>query len=130
MKGKILVVEDSATQRKILCRLLRDDGYEVLEAEDGQAGARLARAERPDLILTDIEMPVLDGIDMCSMIKADPVTASIPVVILSMRDADADVRRGLEVGAADFIPKDACAHASVLAEVEMMLSFARQGRTR
>jgi CheY-like chemotaxis protein len=130
MKGKILVVEDSLTQRTLLCDLLREDGYEVVEALNGHAGVQQALAHRPDLILTDVEMPVMDGIEMCKRLKENPATAEIPVVIMSTHDNDTDVRRGLEVGAVDYIPKDACADASVLAEVEMMLTFARQSRPR
>lgn len=80
---RVLVADDSAIQRKLTVLRLRDAGYEVLEAADGQAALELARAERPDAILTDVLMPRLDGFELCREIRADPAIARVPIVLAS-----------------------------------------------
>jgi two-component system cell cycle response regulator DivK len=83
MTKRILVVEDQEDLRGILRDLLAGSGYEMLEAPDGQAGVDKAKAEKPDLILMDIQMPVMDGYDATRQIKADPELKSIPIVAVS-----------------------------------------------
>jgi sigma-B regulation protein RsbU (phosphoserine phosphatase) len=85
--------------------MLRLDGHEVLEAEDGARALELARSERPDLVLLDVMMPVMDGYTACGELKRDPLLADIPVIFLSSRDEPEDKVRGLRLGAADYITK-------------------------
>jgi two-component system, cell cycle response regulator DivK len=83
MTHRILVVEDQEDLRGVLRDLLTGSGYETLEVADGQAGVAKAKAEKPDLILMDIQMPVLDGYEATRQIKAGPETAKIPIVAVS-----------------------------------------------
>ncbi|MHB1558013.1 MAG: PP2C family protein-serine/threonine phosphatase [Isosphaeraceae bacterium] len=103
---RILLVEDSSTMRRMLSMKLQDEGYEVFTANDGQQGlARAAEEPRPDLILTDYEMPEMDGAGLCRAIKADKDLRTIPILMLTtLAEIDAKVA-GLEAGADDYILK-------------------------
>lgn len=103
--AKILIVDDVPDNVKLLAYELLDDGYEVLRAYDGQEALRLARAELPDVILLDILMPGLDGIEVCLRLKAEPVLEPIPVIMVSARELEQDIVRGLDAGAQDYITK-------------------------
>jgi two-component system, cell cycle response regulator DivK len=83
MSKRILVVEDQEDLRGILCDLLSGTGYTVIEAADGEAGVAKAASERPDLVLMDIQMPVVDGYEATRRIKADPTLKPIPIVAVS-----------------------------------------------
>lgn len=80
---RVLVVDDTAIQRKLAVLRLEDAGYEVLEAADGEAALRIARRERPDLVLSDVLMPGLDGFELCRALRADPGLAGTPVILAS-----------------------------------------------
>jgi two-component system alkaline phosphatase synthesis response regulator PhoP len=81
------------------------EGYEVVTALDGEQGLEKARSQRPDLIVLDIMMPKLDGYETCKMLKADPETRSIPIILLSAKGRNIDQKIGFEVGADDYITK-------------------------
>ncbi len=100
----VLVVEDHEDVRLVLRTELEDD-FTVLEAPDGQEGLRLAVERMPDLVLTDILMPLMDGIELCRRLKADLATSHIPVVMLTARGAEEHEIEGLESGADDYITK-------------------------
>lgn len=102
---KILVADDDARIRRPLERILREEGYETLMVGDGEECLRLARSERPDLIVLDVKMPGLDGLSVCSVLKGDPRLADIPVILFSGTAREGDRRRGLALGAVDFIAK-------------------------
>lgn len=102
---KILVVEDEPTVRKMLRRRLEHQGYEVVEAEDGSDALALIATEHPALVLMDLNIPLLDGWTMTRQLRADPVTAKLPVIAVSANIADADVERALSAGCNDFEPK-------------------------
>jgi len=104
-KGKILVVDDEIYIVHILDFSLGMEGYEVLTALDGEQALERARAEHPDLIVLDIMMPKLDGYETCKLLKADPVTKDIPVILLSAKGRNVDQKVGFEVGANDYITK-------------------------
>jgi diguanylate cyclase (GGDEF)-like protein len=103
--GKILVAEDSLVVRTVVCDQLEDEGYEVVEAADGESALVMTAAERPDAILLDIEMPGLDGHQVLSRLKADVELRDIPVVFLTGRTGTDDMVAGLRAGAHDYLRK-------------------------
>jgi sigma-B regulation protein RsbU (phosphoserine phosphatase) len=104
-RQRVLVVDDTPINRRVLKAMLRQDGHEVLEAENGAKALELARAERPDLVLLDVMMPVMDGYTACAELKRDAALADVPVIFLSSRDEPEDKVRGLRLGAADYVAK-------------------------
>jgi class 3 adenylate cyclase len=106
--GRILVVDDTAFNRRLLVRMLGGLGHETLEAVDGQEALDVLRdpATGPvDVILLDIVMPVLDGFETLTALKADPLLADLPVIVISDLDDSASVVRGIRMGATDHLPK-------------------------
>ncbi len=101
----VLVVEDNPVNRKLARNVLRSRGYRVLEADTGEEGLEIARAELPHLILMDLELPGLDGIEATRRLKADPLTRSIPIVALSAHAQATDEARAREAGCAGYIAK-------------------------
>ena len=101
----VLVVEDNPVNRKLARNVLRSRGYRVLEADTGEEGIEVARAERPHLILMDLQLPGLDGIEATRRLKADPHTRDIPIVALSAYAQEADQQRAREAGCAGYIAK-------------------------
>ncbi|HVG19440.1 MAG TPA: response regulator [Blastocatellia bacterium] len=83
MSSKVLVVEDNESAREMLCALLRSNGFKVVHAENGRAGYDKAKDERPDLIITDLCMPILDGIDMIKLIRKHADFANVPILALT-----------------------------------------------
>ena len=104
-KEMILIVDDSLLIRKITQATLQKQGYVVLQAGDGREGVNLARREKPALVLMDLEMPEMGGLEALAQLKADAMTSAIPVVILSGSDAVADRRQVLASGALEMLPK-------------------------
>lgn len=102
---KILIVEDEADIRENLALLLRMEGFEPLEAGNGITGLALARQYLPDLILSDVMMPELDGYGFLEALRADPATASIPFIFLTGKTDRAQRRRGMNLGADDYLDK-------------------------
>ena len=86
LAGKIVVADDNAALLETLCATLRADGYDVRPASDGDGAMSLVRDEPPDLVLTDINMPSLNGIELCRRLKEDPATRLIPVMLLTGLD--------------------------------------------
>ena len=105
MSKRILVIEDQEDLRGILRDLLTGSGYEMLEAPDGQAGVDKARAEKPDLILMDIQMPVMDGYEATRRIKADPVLKSIPVIAVTSYALSGDEDKARSAGCDGYVAK-------------------------
>lgn len=101
----VLVIEDEAPMRRNLAEILRLEGFGVIEAADGAAGIALARERRPDLILCDITMPGTDGHAVLRALKDATETARIPFVFLTARSEHGDVRRGMNLGADDYLVK-------------------------
>jgi two-component system cell cycle response regulator DivK len=105
MSKKILVVEDTEDNRQILRDLLGMAGYEMVEAHDGAQGVAMAAEHRPDLILMDIQMPVLDGYEATRRIKADPALAAIPIVAVTSYALSGDEQKARDAGCNDYIAK-------------------------
>jgi CheY-like chemotaxis protein len=121
---KVLVVEDVADIRFLLAETLADAGHQVLEAGNGVAGLASARLHRPDLILLDMMMPVMDGLQMLQELKADTGMAGIPVIMVTAKGQEADSKKALQAGAFAFIVKP-WAHQEVETQVSRALA-ARQ----
>ena len=102
---RILLVEDSSTMRRMLSMMLEEGGYEVKTANDGSGLAKAREEPRPELILTDYEMPELDGAGLCKEIKKDKELRSIPVLMLTTLGETENKIAGLEAGADDYIQK-------------------------
>lgn len=105
MSKKILVVEDTEDNRQILRDLLGMAGYEMVEAQDGVQGVAMAAEHRPDLILMDIQMPVMDGYEATRRIKADPALASIPVIAVTSYALSGDEAKTRAAGCNGYIAK-------------------------
>ena len=103
--ARLLVVDDNENNRDIVSRLLEREGYAVATAEDGAAALEQIKAQPPDLVLLDVMMPVMDGIEACQRIKDDPDSRLIPVVIMTALGQVDDRVRGIQAGADDFLTK-------------------------
>jgi CheY-like chemotaxis protein len=104
-KKLILLADDSPLIHRHTVPILEDEGYEVRSAHDGAEAIALARAIAPDLVITDVEMPEVDGYGVCKALKADPATAHVPVLICSSLGEAADLERGFDAGADDYLVK-------------------------
>ena len=104
-RGRILVVEDDDDIAELIQYNLERDGYAVTRVETGEAALERIARERPDLLLLDLMLPKLDGMDVCRRIKADARGGDLPVVMVTAKGEEADVVAGLELGAEDYITK-------------------------
>jgi two-component system sensor histidine kinase and response regulator WspE len=102
---KILVVDDSITVREVERKLLQASGYDVEVAVDGMDGWNAVRGNEYDLVITDVDMPRMDGIELVRLIKQDQNLKKTPVMIVSYKDRDEDRRRGLDAGADYYLTK-------------------------
>ena len=105
MSHKILVVEDEADLLDLVVYNLRKEGFKPLRAETGEKALELARTEKPDLVLLDLMMPGLDGLEVCRRLRANEATADIPIVMMTARVEESDAVVGLSVGADDYVKK-------------------------
>ncbi len=105
IKKKILVVDDEEPNVKLLTSLLRAENYDVETAHNGKEAVEKAKADKPDLVLLDIMMPVMDGYEACNLIKSDPVTSSMPVIMVTALADRNSKLKGLDVGANEFLTK-------------------------
>jgi two-component system phosphate regulon response regulator PhoB len=103
--ARILVVEDEEDIRQILAYNLGQSGHEVLTADRGAAGLDLARKERPELVLLDLMLPDISGLEVCRQLKSDPALREIPVMMLTARSEEIDRVVGFELGADDYVVK-------------------------
>lgn len=105
MKKKILIVEDENSFRQTVIKILNLEGFEAIGAENGSTGVKLAQTEQPDLILCDIMMPELNGYEVLTILQQDPTTAMIPFICLTAQEDRSSMRRGMELGASDYLTK-------------------------
>ncbi len=105
MKPKILIVDDEPDALEILGFKLKEAGWTPLLAPDGARALALARDERPALIVLDLMLPEIDGFEVCKLLRRDPATAGIPIIMLTARAAEMDRVIGLELGADDYVTK-------------------------
>ncbi len=126
---RVLVADDSKTVRRLLTRQLRDIGATVVEAENGALAFDLARSNSFDLIISDIDMPVMDGFSLCRKLKSGPATRAVPVIILSTNESEDFIERGFRVGAAAYVAKSA-ATTQLLPRVKEVLDRTSFNRKR
>ena len=105
MKQKILVVDDEPDAIELIEFNLKQAGYDVVTAADGAAALKKARATQPDLVILDIMLPEIDGFEVCKLLRRDPATAAIPILMLTARAAEIDRVLGLELGGDDYVSK-------------------------
>jgi len=104
-KPRILVVDDNVQNVEVLEASLINEGYDVLKAYSGPEALEIARSAKPNLVLLDIRMPEMDGYEVCRRIKDDPETQSIPVIMVTVYNEIAEIEKGVEAGADDFLSK-------------------------
>jgi DNA-binding response OmpR family regulator len=102
---RVLIVDDTHTLRSLIQVYLVAHGWEFVEAQDGAEGLAKARLTKPDLVISDVGMPVMDGFELCAAIRGDPVLRQVPVVLLTMLEDETSRQRGLLVGADAFLTK-------------------------
>lgn len=104
-KCSILIVEDDASLAEVLDYNLSQEGYETRVARDGQQGLREIRAKNPDLIVLDLMLPMIDGLEICRLLRSDPATAELLVLMLTAKSEESDELVGFSVGADDYVTK-------------------------
>jgi signal transduction histidine kinase len=122
LMGAVLIVDDSAADRALLRTILGRAGYTIYEVANGSEAVRKAREVRPHIVILDVNLPDLSGLDVCRAIRADREIAGVPVLMLTVRDDDTDVVRGLAAGADDYVAKDSAAPI-LLARVRRLIEF-------
>ena len=105
MPSRILVVDDEKDIVDLVAYNLEKEGYETLKALDGESALRLIRTKSPDLVVLDLMLPGIQGLEICKRIRSDPETAAIPIIMLTAKGAEIDRVIGLEVGADDYVTK-------------------------
>jgi DNA-binding response OmpR family regulator len=104
-RSTVLVIEDDPDIRELVEYNLKREGFKVVSAADGERGLESARRAAPDLVILDLMLPGVDGVEICRRLKEDPLTRGIPVIMVTAKDDETDVVLGLGVGADDYVPK-------------------------
>lgn len=105
MPSVILIVDDSLMMHRIIGQILKSDGHKVLKADNGKKGFEMTKTCKPDAVIMDVEMPIMDGIESTKLIKADPETSNIPVIIMTSLASEDDMEHCKEAGANGFLNK-------------------------
>ena len=105
MPATILIIEDEQPIRERMAKLLRFEGYEVLAADSGTVGLGMAQEHKPDLIICDLAMPELNGFNVLGVLRSHPATEAMPVVIVTGSTERSSQRKGMELGADDYLTK-------------------------
>jgi DNA-binding response OmpR family regulator len=121
--AKILVAEDEPDIRELLAFTLKYGGFEVITAANGLEAVEQANKSKPDMILLDVRMPRMTGYEACKVLKEKPETAEIPIVFLSAKGQEAEVERGIEAGAIDYILKP-FAPDTLISQIKKLLDSA------
>ncbi|MFH1401559.1 MAG: response regulator [Parcubacteria group bacterium] len=119
---KILFIEDESALQKTFGDLLEAKGYRLVSALDGEIGLALAKKEKPDLILLDIILPKINGLEIMGKLKADPETKAIPIIILTNLESVNNVGKALELGATTYLVKAQYSLDEILEKIEKALS--------
>ena len=118
---KILFIEDEAALQKALGDTLGQEGYKIISAMDGEAGLRMVKLEKPDLILLDLVTPKLNGFEVLKQLKDNKETKDIPVIVLTNLEGTGDVEKALELGATTYLVKANYSLEEVLQKIKKML---------
>lgn len=117
----ILIIEDDKFLRQLISQKLSKEGYEIIEAVDGEEGAEKVKETKPDLVLLDLILPGIDGFEVLSQIKRDEALNSIPVIILSNLGQREDIERGVNLGAADYLIKAHFTPGEIIEKIRRIL---------
>jgi DNA-binding response OmpR family regulator len=128
MGRTILAVDDNPAAVMLIQCALAAEGYTVVTATGGHEALRKAREQQPDLVVLDLMMPGLDGYEVCRRLRTDPVTAHMPVIILSARSLTRDQKMGFEVGADDYLTKPVLP-SELVSRIESLLFFSEDRKT-
>lgn len=128
MRKKILVVDDSATILMMVRMVLGKDRYQLVMAGNGEEALEKAVVERPDLVLMDVVMPKMNGLDACRAMRGRPETRSIPIILVTTRGEAESVERGYESGCTDYVTKPING-LELLSKVQSCLGESPEGRT-
>lgn len=120
---KILFIEDEAHLQEILSRVLREAGFEIVQAYDGERGFQLARDAKPNLILLDLILPKKDGFSVLKDLKEDDMTKNIPVMVLTNLEQNKDVERVLAMGAASYLVKTSYEPKDIVEKIKKILKI-------
>ncbi len=123
-KGKILIIEDDASFRRVYHDMLETAGYHVLVADNGEMGWDLAKSEKPNLVILDLVLPGLHGFEVLKNIRGDSETKDIPVLVTTALGEQADIKKGLELGATDYMVKGFFTPREVLAKIRSVFTQA------
>lgn len=102
---KILFIEDESALQKTFRDILKQEGYQLLSALDGEEGLKMVKSQKPDLVLLDLILPKLHGFEVLKKIKQDPETKDIPIIILTNLEDAADIQKALDLGATTYLVK-------------------------
>ncbi len=117
-KNKILLIEDDPVLSKVINEELKENDFQVFLADDGEKGIKLAKTKKPDLILLDLILPSKHGFDVLEELKAFSGTNDIPVIIMTMLSSDEDIKKGLKLGATDYIVKSQHSVAEIIENIK------------
>ena len=121
MAKKILIVEDDKFLRELIARKLTDEGFEIIEAVDGEEGIKKIKETKPDLVLLDLILPSIDGFEVLSRVKGDASLTSIPIIILSNLGQKEEVEKGLDLGAVDYLIKAHFTPGEIIEKIKNIL---------
>lgn len=121
MPKNVLIIEDDEFLRGLINKKLTAEGFAMISAIDGEEGIKKAKEEKPDLILLDLVLPNVDGFEVLAKIKDDPVSSSIPVIILSNLSQKEDIDKGVKLGAVDYIIKAQFTPEEIVDKVKAIL---------
>ncbi len=130
VKGRLLIIEDEPALADIYATMMKTAGYEVALALDGVDGLEKALRGQPDLIMLDLIMPLKDGFEVLRDLKLNDTTKGIPVIIMSNLGQDFEVKRGLELGAAQFLVKTDIDPATLVDKIGEVLAGSRQEKEK
>jgi len=121
MAKKILIIEDDKFLRELIGQKLLKEGYDIVEAVDGEKGIKSIKDEKPDLVLLDLILPGMDGFEVLTKIKKDAGIAQIPVIILSNLGQKDDIEKGLKMGAVDYLIKAHFTPGEIIDKIKVIL---------
>jgi len=121
MAKTILVIEDDKFLRELISRKLTGEGFDVLEAVDGEEGIKKIKEGKPDLVLLDLILPSIDGFEVLTRVRDDPEVSSIPIIILSNLGQREEVEKGLKLGAIDYLIKAHFTPGEIIEKIKNVL---------